>query len=506
MPIREFLEAAVARRREHPLLFFEDRQYTYGEFDRACNRAANSFQRRGIRHGERVVLMVGNCPEFLVCWMGLAKLGAIAVPMNPAYKPAEASQILEHADPRLAVATGEQWELLHQLSKSSGGHPELLRMEEVGAGERDVLGPSAVSDDDVAVFIYTSGTTGAPKAVMQTHRTYVLTGEAFPWWLGLTAEDRLLATLPLFHINAQAYSFMGALGAGASLILLPRFSASQFWEQTRRYGATQFNAVGAIVSILAKQPPQPDDADNPVSVCYTALAMSEAEHRAFERRFGLELVVGYGLSESTFGTITPRGAPFPFGTMGRPRQHPSLGRINEARVIDPSTSSGQAGSEAAAGKMGELLLRNPATMRGYFKEPELTEQTLLDGWLHTGDAVRRDEGGWFYFVDRRRDVIRRRGENLSSAEVEAVILAHPAVLECAVIGVPSELGEEDVKAFVVLNAGHTLDGDGLVAWCAERLADYKLPRYVEFRTSLPKTPTERVAKHLLRNEELGVRS
>jgi crotonobetaine/carnitine-CoA ligase len=494
MSIREFLEAAVARGPDRPLLLFEDRQYSYDEFDRASNRTANGLLRRGIRAGDRVVLMLGNSPEFLFCWLALAKLGAIAVPLNPAFKPRETTDVLRHSDACLAVAQAESWSSVNDLRADSPGLRAVVTADELACGESDELAPTRVSDDDVAVLIYTSGTTGAPKAVMQTHRTYELTGEAFPWWLKLTPEDRLLTSLPLFHINAQAYSFMGTLGAGASLALLPRFSASRFWDETRRYGATEFNAIGAIVSILSKQPPRPDDADNPIKLCYTALALNEDEHRAFEQRFGLELMVGYGLSECTFGTITPRGEPFPFGTMGSLRQHPLLGRFSEARVID------EEGRDLPPGQAGELLLRNPATMRGYFRDPDLSAEALKGGWLHTGDAVRRDESGYFYFVDRRKDVIRRRGENISSVEVEAVIAAHPAVLECAVVPVPSDLGEDDVKAYVVLKPGEQLGPEELIAWCSKSLADFKVPSQIELRESLPKTATERVAKHLLREK------
>jgi crotonobetaine/carnitine-CoA ligase len=494
MPIREFLEEAVARGPDRPLLFFGEREYTYADFDLACNRTANGLLWRGIRPADRVALMLGNSPGFLLCWMALAKLGAIAVPINPAFKPPEVLQLLRHSDASMAIGEGESRELLTAIQPDCPGLGSPAAPEELPVGQPDELAPTTVRDDDVAVFIYTSGTTGTPKAVMQTHRTYVLTGEAFPWWLGLIADDRLLTSLPLFHINAQAYSFMGTLGAGASLALLPRFSASRFWDETRRYGATEFNAIGAIVSILMKQTARPNDADNPVRLCYTALALNEAEHRAFEERFGLKLMVGYGLSESTFGTITPLGEPFPFGTMGKPRQHPRLGRINEARVVD------ERGRDLPSGEVGELLLRNPATMRGYYKDHQRTAEALRDGWLHTGDAVRQDGDDYFYFVDRRKDVIRRRGENISSTEVETVILAHAAVLECGVVPVPSDLGEDEVKAYVALKPGSSLTAEELAAWCSERLADFKVPTQMEFRHSLPKTATERVAKHLLREE------
>jgi crotonobetaine/carnitine-CoA ligase len=330
------------------------------------------------------------------------------------------------------------------------------------------------------VLIPTSGTTGRSKLVMQTHRAYALAGQGFPHWLGLTSEDRLMTTLPLFHINAPAYSVMGSLSCGAGLVLLPRFSARTFLADARRYGATEFNAIGAMLEILMRQPERPDDADNPLRLCYTGPAPARARQLEIERRFGLEIVVGYALSETPYGLIWPRGGR-PYETLGAPRQHPTLGTINYARVAED----------------GELLLRNPAVTPGYWGMRDETVDTIRDGWLHTGDLVTANSDGTYTFVARKKEVIRRRGENLSPLEVEETLQAHPDVLECAVIGVPSELTDEEVKAFVVAVPGRVLDLAALREWTAARLAAYKVPRFWQELDALPRTPTARVAKHLL---------
>jgi crotonobetaine/carnitine-CoA ligase len=348
---------------------------------------------------------------------------------------------------------------------------------------------TTVDPDDVAVLIATSGTTGAPKAVMQTHRTYALTAEAFPHWLGLGGDDRLLAALPFFHINAQAYSTMGALGAGGGLAILGKFSASRFWEDARRLGATQVNVVGAMVHILLARAA---DREHALRLCYAALALPEAQHRAFEERFGLAMTVGYGMSETTFGTVWPRDAAPRYGTMGRLRQHPRLGDVNRARVVRDD------GSDAADGEAGELWLANPATMRGYWDDPAQTEAALAGGWLHTGDVVRRDGEGFYTFVSRKKEMIRRRGENVSAAEIERVLAAHPTVGEASVVGVPSPLGEDDIGAYVAPRAGAVVDVEALREWARARLADFKVPARIEVRDALPHTATERVAKHLLK--------
>ncbi|MEP6667296.1 MAG: AMP-binding protein, partial [Nocardioidaceae bacterium] len=306
----------------------------------------------------------------------------------------------------------------------------------------------------------------------------------------LTAADRLMTSLPLFHINAHAYSVMGSLACGAGLVLLPRFSASGFLDSARRHGATEFNAIGAMLEILMRQPERRDDAETDLRLCYTGPSPAKEWQEAFERRFGLRVVCGYAMSESPYGLIWRHGTR-PFGTLGSPRQHPILGTVNAARVVDDD------GRELAAGETGELLLRNPTVTPGYWEMPDETAAAVVDGWLHTGDLVAVNPDGTYTFVSRVKEVLRRRGQNLSPAEVENAILAHHDVLEVAVVGVPSELTEDDVKAFVVPEPGRSLDFAELRAWTAGRLSAFKVPRFWQAVDALPRTPTSRVAKHKL---------
>jgi crotonobetaine/carnitine-CoA ligase len=284
---------------------------------------------------------------------------------------------------------------------------------------------------------------------------------------------------------------MGSLACGAGLVLVDRFSASGFLAAARRHGATEFNAIGAMLEILMRQPERPDDADNPLRLCYTGPAPDRDRQLEIEARFGLRIVVGYAMSESPYGLIWPRGTR-PFGTLGAVRQHPELGVVNEARV------TAEDGRELGPGESGELQLRNPVVMRGYLGMPAETEAVLQpDGWLHTGDLVTVNADGTYTFVSRVKEVIRRRGENLSPLEVEEILEAHPDVVECAVTGVPSELSEEEVKAFVVAAPGADLDFAGLRAYASARLAAFKVPRYWQRLDELPRTPTARIAKHRL---------
>jgi carnitine-CoA ligase len=480
MTIAGLFDRAVERDPDKLWLLYEDDRYSYADAAARIASIAAALAERGIGHGDLVMATARNDPGYLFTWLAVVRLGAIFVPANPRGSAQELTGLAEQTQPRLIVTDAELAEAFE---------PPVVIVDELAAAPAAAAPPAAAQPGDPAVLIPTSGTTGRSKLVTQTQRAYAMAGEGFPYWMRLDADDRLMTSLPLFHINAPAYSVLGSVGAGASLVLLPRFSASGFLDAARRYGATEFNAIGAMLEILMSQPERPDDADNPLRLCYTGPSPTKERQLEIEERFGFEIVCGYGLSESPYALIWPHGQR-PYGTLGAVRQHPTLGRVNEARVVED-------GREVAVGEVGELELRNPAVMLGYWGMPEETEKVLVDGWLRTGDLVRREPDGMFTFVTRRKEVIRRRGENLAPAEVEAALSEHPDVVEAAVIGVPSELTEEEVKAFVVLRDGARAGAQELRDHAAGRLARFKVPRYVELIDALPHTPTGRVAKHRL---------
>jgi crotonobetaine/carnitine-CoA ligase len=449
------------------------------------------LQDAGVRRGDLVLVTAGTTPPYLLCWLALTTLGAVAVTVNPRSTAAELAGIAGQVAPQSLITDAGLTSLVADAGLAGSrvlDCGELVRAAAADTSPGDL--PDEVRPDDVAVLIPTSGTTGRSKLVMQTHRAYAMAGEGFPFWMELTAADRLLTCLPLFHINAPAYSVMGSLACGSGLVLQPRFSASGFLDAVRRHGATEFNAIGAMLEILMRQPPRPDDADTPLRLCYTGPAPERERQLEMERRFGLRIVVGYAMSESPYGLIWARGTR-PYGTLGSVRQHPVLGTINEARVV------GEDGGAAGEGKTGEVELRNPVLTPGYWGMPEETAALFHDGWLRTGDLATVDGAGIYTFIGRKKEVLRRRGENLSPLEVEEVLQDHPAVQECAVVGVPSELSEDDVKAFVVAANGLIPDFVELRTFAAARLAAYKVPRYWQLIDELPRTPTARVAKHRL---------
>jgi crotonobetaine/carnitine-CoA ligase len=462
LTIPELFGGAVAEVPDKEWLVHEDETFTYAQAYTRIGRALAALAERGVAPGDRVLAAASNRPEYVFLWLAAMHLGAIYAAVDPRSTEAELAGLVGQVEPKLVV-DDESVEGLFAADAPAPSDP----------------GPSRA--DDPAVLIPTSGTTGRSKLVTQTHRAYVMAGEGFPWWLDLGPDDRLMTSLPLFHVNAPAYSVLGSVAARAGLVLLPGFSASTFIESARRYGATEFNAIGAMLEILMRRPERPDDADNPLRLCYTGPSPTKERQLEIEERFGLRIVCGYALSETPYALIWRRGTR-PYGTLGSARQHPTLGEVNEARVVD-----------------GELQLRNPAVMKGYWGMPEETSRVLLpDGWLRTGDLVHDNGDGTYTFVGRQKEVIRRRGENVAPAEIEDVLMAHPDVVEAAVVGVPSELTEEEIKAFVVMREG--ADPSGVRGWAAERLTRFKVPRYLEPVEDLPHTPTGRVAKHRLARE------
>ena len=481
----------------------------------SCNGAlqtAGMFESLGIGRGDRVCLFLTNCPEFLYCWFGLSALGAIAVPINTAYKRDETAYILNDAECAAFVAHGSLMQVAaeaaelapcirHRLTVTDpgselGDYPDWNGFGETMSRAAAPEFPPEVSPSDTSMLVYTSGTTGNPKGVQVSHQMYVAAGQGFAHWTRATQDDRFFTCLPFYHANIQYYSTMGTLASGATLIIAERFSASRFWGQVKDARASVVNFIGMMMPVLAKQPESPDDDQNQVRLFYGSPAMSPEFFDAFQQRFGTEIIVGFGMTETCYGTIEVIAESRRPNSSGRARQHPDPRFVNQIRIVDAET-----GEPVSVGQPGEISIRNPAVMSGYWRNAEQSALSLRDGWLFTGDLGWLDDDGFLYFVDRKKDIIRRRGENISSQEVEDVIKAHPDVLDCAAIAVPSELGEDEVKVYITPREGSQVDPADVVYWCADRLAYFKVPRYLEVRDQLPRTPSMRVRKDLLRQEK-----
>lgn len=415
-----------------------------------------------------------NSLPLLHAWLGTIWAGGIPAAVNPQLTESEMAYLREDLQPSVSIV-GDQ---LDELDRQSADTQ---------------LKPPEVDPLDVAAIVYTSGTTSRPKGVMVRHAAYTESGRSFPGWLGLSGPQRLWACLPLFHINAQAYSLMSALAHGYSMALTPRFHASSFWQDAQRLQLTEVNVVGAMLEFLASQP-ESSWTESTLRTIYAAPGPPPDQRDQLESRFRVRILTGYGMSENPFGCAESPTSRVKPNSVGRPRQPASSSFENQLRIIRP------AGGEAAIGEVGELCFRNPVMTPGYWNAPEITAATIKDGWLHTGDAGYRDPDGDVFLAGRYKEMIRRRGENISPAEVEDAIRAHEAVVAVAVFGVPAGMQEDEVVAAVVLEPGKVIDANQLREWAAGRLAPFKVPSRIYFRDSLPMTATHRVAKDALRKE------
>ncbi|HST38884.1 MAG TPA: AMP-binding protein [Conexibacter sp.] len=496
----ERAEAAPAR----VFLTFESaagdvEELTYAAFAQRVERCARGFADRGIGHGDAVVVHLRNCPQVLVAWFALARLGAIFVPANVASTVAELEHVLSFAQARLAITEPDLLETAAGAIAAGGRPlPLLVARGEVAGHERfeallEASGPApepAARAGDVAELIFTSGTTRKPKAVMLTHANCLRAGLDAVHCLWLEPGERCLTALPLFHVNGQAMSVLAALTTGGTLVLLEEYRASRFWGQVRAHRATQTCVVAMQLRTLLAQPPDPADRDHALRRLFSAINVADEEKAAFEQRFGVELINGYGLSEAmTLLTVAP---------IAGPRRWPSIGLASPGRrllLLDP------AGEPVAPGEVGEIVAEGRPgrdLMLGYYRDPEATAAALRGNRLHTGDNAWADEAGYLYFFDRKKDMIKRAGENVSAIEVEGALAAHPGVAEAAVVGVPDAIRDEAVAAVVVPVAGSGLTEEEIVAHCRERLSRFKVPTVVVFAQELPKTSIGKVRKDALR--------
>lgn len=491
------------------LQYEEGEEVTFSEVNEISNRIANGLQRLGLAKNDKIATFLPNCLEDVYLWFGAAKAGIIDVPVNLANRGDFLSHIINNSDAKAIVIDRQLIDRLqfieHDLPKlkkvvvwsRASVSERLPKLKfEVRKYEELVDSPAAapqvkIKASDPQMIIYTSGTTGPAKGVVESHSCLYQGNVEFIRAIRATSEDVFFTCLPLFHANARVLSVYPALLLETKVVIYERFSASRFWEQVRKARATVFNSLGAMANFIYNQPRKPDDADNPVRVC-AAFPMPAAIYEDFEKRYNLKVVEGYGLTELGNPTYNPWDAP-KIGSCGK--ETPNF----EVRIVDENDFP------VPPGTVGEIVARGRtpwAMSLGYYNMPEKTLELVRNHYYHTGDAGYMDEDGYLYFVDRIKDYIRRRGENISSFEIERVVNSHPKVAESAAIGVKSELAEDEVKIVVVLKKGEKLTPEELLDFCQPRMPYFAVPRYVEFVESLPKTPTDRVQKNKLR--EAGI--
>lgn len=505
MIIRELIEKAVLSNPDKIFMYFEDESITYQDLDLSINKRANYFLSAGIGRGDKVALFLPNCPEFLYIWFGLAKIGAIMVPINTGCKGAEAEYIINHSDSRMVVVSSNYLDIVLGITDKCAKVESIVLTDGVSRPEIPIMGDVAetcpvevphsdIGDDDPVCILYTSGTTGVPKGCVLSNDYYTLTGQQWGACNSITSEDRLFTYLPLFHMNAQSTTTMAALVHRASIVLIPRFSSSQFWAQIDKYQATIFNYIGATLAFIENLPESPMDTKHTsLKRIYGGGANGEQLKRVQER-YNLTATEGYGSTEDCISiTNYYLDGPRKLGSIGKAAQ----GR--QAKIVDDDDN------ELPPNRNGEIVTKGKPMMLEYFKEPEATAQAMRGGWFHTGDNGYRDEQGFFYFSERKKDIIRRAGENISAVEVENVIKSHPKIMDAAAIGVPDKIRKEEVKVYVILEPGETEESVPpmhIIRFASDKLACFKIPRYIEYRDrDFPRTPTNKVQKHELKKEK-----
>ena len=505
--LRDLLTEKVNINPDKPFLLFEDDEeritvLTYGEFQARVNGLSRAVVDLGVKKGDHVTLHLPNCLEFAITWFALANIGAIMVPTNTLSTESEMEYMLEHSGSVLLITEeaylGKFLSLRNKLPKLRDILLGRYQGQEHKNNSLNLLIEQAPPDppaipldaEDVVAMLYTSGTTSRPKGVLLTHANYLYAGEVMSKSIGLSPDDRHLAVLPFFHANAQYYSFMSGLTVGASIAITERFSASRYFKQAKRMDATVGSLFAAPIRMILRQEYDPADRDNKLRVVWFAQAITEAQLATFEERYDTRLLHLYGMTETV-------GTPLMNPIYGQRRNmgigRPTLGY--EVKVVD------EEGNEVQQGQVGELLVKGVpgrTLMKGYFNNPEATRDVLRDGWLYTGDNVRVDVEGYFYFIDRMKDMIKRAGENVAANEVEKVIAGHSSVFDCAVIGIPDEIRDESIKAYVILREGMSATQEEIIEFCCARLIKFKVPEYVEFINELPRTSVGKIQKHVLR--------
>ena len=496
---------------------FLGRDTTYGEFEQTVGRFAVALQQLGVKKGDHVAFLLGNTPHFLISLYATMRLGATAIPINPTYTKDEISYILQNGDVKTVIAldlllplvevgvnvlpmvetyiicetspdVGEKYNQLSSKAKEKA-----FLFSQILGQATSTVDPVEVKEDDVAIILYTSGTTGQPKGAMLTHQNLYSNARDVGHYLEMSFEDRVIATLPVFHVFALTVVVNAPLLQGATVLLVPKFSPKDIYDIAGSQKATVFAGVPTMFNFLCQYPGHTEQFSNLRLAISGGAALPVQVLYNFEEKFKVKVSEGYGLSEASPVTC--------FNPLDRDRKPGSIGMSIpnvENKIVD------EFGNELPVGEVGELIVRGPNVMKGYYKMPEDTEVALRDGWLYTGDLATKDEDDYFYIVDRKKDMIIVGGFNVYPREVEEVLFTHPNVLETAVVGFPDINLGEAVHAFIVLKEKDGTTPLELQQYCAERLVKYKVPTVIEIIEELPKNSTGKILRRSLKQAEKTV--
>lgn len=496
MTIYTYLQKQVQKYKDKPFICYKDEEITYQYMLTRSNQTASWLLNYGIKKGDTIAVMTRNSPFFYDLWFGCAAIGAIILPINTASTVRELQYLLEHSDSKAflyeeELITEKHLEMAYDLSLliyqtlSMDWRHECSRLE-------DLCHDFKILASDVCAIMYTSGTTSKPKGVLITHENYLYAGHSSVLYQALTPEDRYLIFLPLFHVNSQYYTSMAAFVAGGTICLLEKFCASTFWDEIQRLNPTVSSFVATIIKILIELPSHPYEKNHHIRQVGYGLFVNKNDIRTFTERFGIKLIQWYGMTESiTTNIVTPLYEDMPedpdtgIMAMGKP----GLGQ--EIKIVDENSNV------VPAFEVGQIIVKSPSLMQGYYKNEIETNKTIQNGWLYTGDKGYRNKEGFIWFVDRDKDLIKRAGENVSSIEIENVISSYQGVADCAVIGIPDNLREEAIIAYISTD-GSNISEEEIRAFCAEQLSRFKVPQEFKFVEEFPRTSIGKIQKNLLR--------
>ncbi len=510
--IRKLLERKVRQHADKPFIIFVDKNnneeiLTYEQFDHKVNRFANWLLGRGIKKGDFVFTHLANSTGFLVTMHACTKIGAIMIPSIIFDVADDLEYKLNFSKAKLIVTDGEYYPVFESILDKCPSVEDVViyRSKEKISGTfcwEDILSESSkelesidIDPLDTALMLFTSGTTARPKGVVLTHAGFLYSGESCVKNFAVTPDDRYLLILPLFHVNAQCISYFACLTAGASMVVCEQFSASRFSSLVREYDCTICSLVSATLKMILAQPEHPLDAENKMWRCPYAISISDDEWDAFEKRFNTTLIDLYGLTETYAPcTIMPIWGEHRRGSVG----WPNFGM--EIKIVDYDRN------EVPVGEIGEIAIKGEpgiSLLMEYYKNPEATAEDLDGNWFYSGDFGKLDEEGYVYFIDRKKDVIKRAGENIAAAEVERVLIEYPGIEEVSVVAVPDSIRDESVMAVIRTMPGVTILEADIKSFCQKRMAKFKVPQYYVFQEEeFPKTSIGKVRKNIIREEIL----
>ncbi len=490
---------------------FLDKEVTYADLDTSITLFANGLKRLGVQKGDHIALLLGNSPHFIIGLYGALRIGATVIPINPTYTKGEITYILKNSDAKVAITLDFLVPSLEEVKEEISSLQHLIVCESNLQQEHNLLSSNGIhsfsslvqhqdvtyifptlDEDDTALILYTSGTTGKPKGAMLTQQNVYQNAKDVADYLSINGEDRVVAALPMFHVFCLTVALNAPLMNGGTVLVMPKFSPTTFFQLVEEKRATIFAGVPTMYNFLLQSNKGAKEKVKTLRLCISGGAsMPVALLKEFERQFGVVVAEGYGLSEASpvtcFNPIDKERKPGSIGT--------SIMNV-ENKVVD------EMGREVPIGEVGELIVKGANVMKGYYKLPEDTAHALRNGWLYTGDLARMDHEGYFYIVDRKKDMIIVGGYNVYPREVEEVLYSHPDIVEVAVLGIPDPVFGEQIKCYVVTKGANIGEQD-LLDYCQIHLAKYKIPSSITFLDELPKNATGKILRKALRKELLG---